>query len=59
GFYKKLTPLSGLSEQLFTRSTHNSTYPILCGGPCGLKNTQHLRCAHHNIDKKYCQILYN
>ncbi len=35
--YKKLTPLSGLSEQLFTRSTHNSTYPIWSGELCGLK----------------------
>lgn len=25
----------------------------------GLKNTQHLRCAHHNLQKKDCQILNN
>lgn len=30
GFYKNLTPLSGLSEQLFICSTHNLPYPILC-----------------------------
>ncbi|MCW1521109.1 hypothetical protein OLN40_18885, partial [Acinetobacter baumannii] len=37
GFYKNLTPFSGLSEQLFIYFPHNSTDPIWCGELYGLK----------------------